>query len=130
MVGGKLSEGINFSDNLGRGVVLIGMPYPNKGSMELQEKMNYIDKKHTQSPIHYKLTGNIYYESLCLKRINQSIGRAVRHKDDYACIILVDQRYTMQKVNSKISGWIMRSYQNVSDTMKINDQIIKFFEKH
>jgi len=41
VIRGKLSEGINFSDNLARGVVIFGLPYANIRSPDLIEKMNY-----------------------------------------------------------------------------------------
>lgn len=67
-----MSEGINFSDDLGRCVVMVGMPYPNIKSPELQEKMAYLNQTlpRTQGQ---PLPGTVLIENLCMKAINQSI---------------------------------------------------------
>ena len=38
--------------------------------------------------------GREYFEDLCMKAVNQCIGRVIRHRSDWAAIVLVDQRWT------------------------------------
>ena len=40
------------------------------------------------------LAGREYFEDLCMKAVNQCIGRVIRHRGDWAAILLVDQRWT------------------------------------
>ena len=83
VVGGKMSEGINFCDGLGRCVVMVGLPYPGP-SASLGERMSHLDRSQQKG------AGKEYYTNLCFKAVNQSIGRAIRHKADYATIVLFD----------------------------------------
>lgn len=41
--------------------------------------------------------------------MNQCIGRAVRHKNDYATMILLDERYNRAATKTALPEWIKRS---------------------
>jgi chromosome transmission fidelity protein 1 len=81
VVGGKLSEGINFANDMCRCVVMVGLPYADKSDPVLQEKLKYMPNPQQ------------FYQSLCLRAVNQSVGRAIRHATDYAAIVVMDPRY-------------------------------------
>ena len=53
-----------------------------------------------------KLPGQLHYEALCFKAVNQSIGRAIRHQQDYASLILADTRYSRPSSKASLPGWI------------------------
>ena len=44
VMGGILSEGINFKDHLARAVICVGVPFPNLSSPEIDQKLNRISK--------------------------------------------------------------------------------------
>lgn len=83
VIGAKLSEGLNFSDDLARAVVVIGLPFPNKNSPELQERMRYANQVESRSgvkrPTRGKDPATEMYENMCMNAVNQSIGEP----DDY-----------------------------------------------
>jgi chromosome transmission fidelity protein 1 len=104
VIGGKLSEGINFSNEMARCVLVVGLPYPDITDPELKEKMASMDSAGNQS-----ISGQAYYHNLCMRAVNQSVGRAIRHANDYAAILLVDGRYQSEdRVWSALSPWLKR----------------------
>lgn len=65
VIGGKLSEGINFSDDLARTVIVCGLPFANNQSTDIKQKMLYFDSQKLTD-----FSGNEYYENLCMKTLN------------------------------------------------------------
>ncbi|XP_061389339.1 ATP-dependent DNA helicase DDX11 [Musca vetustissima] len=123
VVGGKLSEGLNFADNLGRGVIVVGLPYPYCNSPEIQERMSHLDKTLGAG------SGAEYYENLCMKAVNQCIGRSVRHIRDYACVYLLDERYARENIQRKLPQWISRHLQVATTYGKVQAGTVKFFKQ-
>ena len=87
---------------------------------ELKEKMAYLNQKVAPN------AGKIHYENLCMKAVNQSIGRAIRHKDDYACILLLDHRY--ERMQKHLPGWINRRVETMDRYGPVNAKLTKFFK--
>ncbi|KAK8044073.1 hypothetical protein PG993_004097 [Apiospora rasikravindrae] len=129
VVGGKMSEGINFSDRLGRCVVIVGLPYPNINSPDWKARIEYIETTTTNrlltpsseeeeggggpppmskadATAKAKEAARDFYENACMRAVNQSIGRAIRHKGDYAAIVLLDRRFGADRIRRKLPGWI------------------------
>ncbi|KAG5537693.1 hypothetical protein RHGRI_024971 [Rhododendron griersonianum] len=161
VVGGKISEGINFSDGMGRCIVMVGLPYPSPSDIELIERVKHIEglgetnsSKASQFDEHYngdvkagfgilrscKRRGKDYYENLCMKAVNQSIGRAIRHVDDYAAILLVDARYaadskkrSFSHPSNKLPQWIkarlVSKTDNYGEVHRLLHQFFKFNKK-
>lgn len=119
VIGGSLSEGINFSDALGRGIVVVGLPFPNNQSAEWRAKLAHIERSATArseagpkeggSAQDAKTASAAFYLNATMRAVNQSIGRAIRHRGDYAAIVLVDRRYGTGRIQEKLPRWIRES---------------------
>ena len=140
VIGGSLSEGINFSDRLGRGIAVVGLPFPNPHSPEWKAKLEYVARRNVAGGGKKEAAGisggnaepaeiggggkkdaagagvqrntalaREFYENACMRAVNQSVGRAIRHKDDYAAIMLIDRRYARENIKAKLPEWIRAS---------------------
>ena len=98
--GGKLSEGINFGDQLGRGVVVVGLPYPDANSPEMQQRLAFAARRGGG-------VRRAVYDGACFRAVNQCVGRVLRHSRDYAAIVLLDGRYRgcVDKLPRWVGGW-------------------------
>ena len=143
VVGGKLSEGVNFSDKLGRAVLAIGLPFPNmhsaewKAKIEQVEKVRYNQLAETSLPTQdcrakAQAAGRDFYENACMRAVNQCIGRAIRHRNDYAAILLVDKRFASPRIHKKLPGWIrdsMKADAAPMTTVELERRLANFFAR-
>lgn len=130
VVGGKMSEGINFSDDLARAVIMVGLPYPNAYSGEMVTKRKYIETSvlsNGGTTTDAKEKSRNYYENLCMRAVNQSIGRSIRHINDYSIIYLVDRRFSTPRIQNKLSQWVKERI-SITTTNNNNNNSIYIME--
>ncbi|RCV12847.1 hypothetical protein SETIT_2G300600v2 [Setaria italica] len=122
---GKVSEGIDFSDDNARVVVIVGIPFPNINDVQVKLKKRYNDSYKSSK---YLLSGSEWYCHQAFRALNQAAGRCIRHKSDYGGIILIDERYQEDRNLVYISKWLrnaIKQYNSFQDTM---DGLQKFFQ--
>lgn len=134
VIGGKLSEGINFSDDLGRCVMVVGLPFPNLETPEWKAKMQHLDRRAVARGEPAGRASREHAENVCMRAVNQAIGRAIRHKGDWASILLFDARYAQQRVQTKLPAWIKGSLpglgeKNTTQVANVAEDIKQFFER-
>ncbi|KAG7758995.1 hypothetical protein KL911_000132 [Ogataea haglerorum] len=130
VVGGKMSEGINFSDELARAVAMVGLPFPNLMSGDLIAKRKYVESKTIEmggSREDAVANAREFYENICMKAVNQSVGRAIRNIRDYSVIYLIDVRYGRPHIQQKLSGWIKKRIEHGGEVSEVIKQTKRFF---
>ncbi len=102
VMGGSLSEGIDYANNVIKGIIIVGIPL-EKPNLELTSKIEYINKT-------FNGKGNEYvYLVPAIIRSVQAAGRAIRSENDRAFVIFMDKRYEWGIYKS-----IIRNFINIS----------------
>ncbi|KDE06580.1 hypothetical protein MVLG_03076 [Microbotryum lychnidis-dioicae p1A1 Lamole] len=127
VVGAKLSEGINFANEMARAVIICGIPYPNAQSTELKERMNFLK---ATTPKDSKIDpGQVLYQNLAFRAVNQSIGRAIRNSTDWAAIILLDARYQQVSKQIQLPHWLGQDVRNVDGFGQLMKEVVGFVKR-
>ncbi|KAM4842533.1 regulator of telomere elongation helicase 1 [Thomomys bottae] len=112
---GKASEGLDFSDMNGRGVIVTGLPYPPRMDPRVVLKMQFLDEMRSQNGAGEKfLSGQEWYRQQASRAVNQAIGRVIRHRHDYGAVFLCDHRFTYADARAQLPSWV-RPYVRVYD---------------
>lgn len=91
-VGGSLSEGVDFRDNLLGAVLVVGLPLAPP-SMEMEGMLHRMEGRYGAKKA--ALYVQVYP---AVSKVLQAAGRAIRSETDRAVIVLLDDRYALPQV--------------------------------
>ncbi|XP_046714369.1 regulator of telomere elongation helicase 1 isoform X2 [Silurus meridionalis] len=130
---GKVSEGLDFADTYGRGVIITGLPYPPRMDPKVVLKMQYLDEmcRNKTSGVKY-LSGQEWYRQQASRAVNQAIGRVIRHREDYGAIFLCDYRFKSGNVRQQLPSWVrpyVRTNENFGAVVRDAAQFFRVAQK-
>ncbi|KAF4368255.1 hypothetical protein F8388_007259 [Cannabis sativa] len=121
---GKVSEGIDFSDDNARAVIIVGIPFPNINDIQVGLKMKYNDAYKSSKNL---LSGSDWYSHQAFRALNQAAGRCIRHRFDYGAIIFLDERYQRERNTASMSKWLRKSFREYDNFGSSLEGLRSFF---
>ncbi len=120
VLGGTFSEGIDLIADRLFGAVIIGVGLA-KINFELDEIAKYYDS--------INLPGKDYaYVNPGMNKVMQAVGRVIRSEDDRGIVLLIDERYTLNKYQELYKKeW--SNYQIVLSKEDVDNSILNFLKK-
>ncbi|KAF4319285.1 hypothetical protein BBI17_006633 [Phytophthora kernoviae] len=123
---GKVSEGIDFSDDNARAVLCVGIPFPNVKDLQVSLKRKYQDQKSRMDP--KLVNGHVWYNLQAFRALNQALGRCIRHRRDYGAIMLIDSRHRFNAHTKSLSKWMRPYIQEFEHSQMCLPMFSNFFE--
>lgn len=110
---GKVAEGIDFDNNYGRAVVMIGIPYQYTESRILKARLEYL--RH-----NFQINENDFLTFDAMRQAAQCVGRVIRGKTDYGLMVFADKRFNRQDKRGKLPKWIGSSISEVNSNLSLD----------
>ncbi|XP_074538180.1 regulator of telomere elongation helicase 1 [Halichoeres trimaculatus] len=130
---GKASEGLDFANTYGRGVIITGLPFPPRMDPRVILKMQFLDEMSRKRVPGVKyLSGQDWYRQQAFRAVNQAIGRVIRHKEDFGAIFLCDMRFKGSSARNQLPSWVrpyVRLYDNFGNVVRDVSQFFRVAQK-
>ncbi|KAJ1520268.1 hypothetical protein ONE63_004472 [Megalurothrips usitatus] len=124
VLSGKVSEGIDFKDDLGRAVIMVGLPYPPLYDPWVIQKRKHLRKRNGPK------ADDEWYLSQAIRPVNQALGRIIRHQGDYGAVLFADMRFIKNHRNCKVvdslPAWLSTGLESVSFN-SLKPRLTQFF---
>ncbi|GJQ10909.1 hypothetical protein GpartN1_g2700.t1 [Galdieria partita] len=117
---GRMSEGMDFSDEYARAVILVGIPFPPLQQRKVRMKQHYLSTVKKTDPQRW-------YRLEAIRAMNQAIGRVIRHEKDFGAIILCDERFP--NMVHQLSLWVQPFVTSRCHSFgQLQSELIRFFK--
>jgi len=121
---GKVSEGIDFADEMARAVVVIGIPFPALGDLRVSYKKKYLNDNQRTSK---RISGNEWYMQQTVRAVNQAIGRVIRHINDHGVVFLCDERFARTDFTRDLPQWLKDNQEIIDKFGFMVGKVVTFF---
>jgi DNA excision repair protein ERCC-2 len=105
VMGGKLSEGIDYPNNILTCVVAVGLPY---ATWDVYQKalMEHLERQFPQKGRTYA------YSAPAILRLIQTCGRVHRSANDKGCIVILDGRVAHPNIKQQLPVYFQKRDEN------------------
>uniref|UniRef100_A0A8D0LCQ2 Regulator of telomere elongation helicase 1 n=1 Tax=Sphenodon punctatus TaxID=8508 RepID=A0A8D0LCQ2_SPHPU len=128
----QASEGLDFADRNGRGVIITGLPFPPRIDPRVVLKMQFLDEMKAKVTGGQFLSGHQWYRQQASRAVNQAIGRVIRHRQDYGAIFLCDHRFMNTDARAQLPSWVrpyVKVYENFGHVVRDVSQFFRVAKK-
>lgn len=138
---GKISEGIDFANDMCRAVIITGLPFAPSFDAKVKMKREFLDGNRASQNVKatgdggfgdkptstVSLSGHEWYTQQAHRAVNQAIGRVVRNKNDYGAVLLLDSRFGQARNQDGLSKWVRPHIQNDEGMGRAIGSLVKFY---
>jgi DNA excision repair protein ERCC-2 len=121
VMGAKLSEGMDYPDNILKCVVAIGLPYATWDAYQ-ESLIDYLEQQ-------FPGKGRTYaYLTPAILRLVQACGRVHRSAEDRGCIVMLDERITHPQIRRQLPAYYQKEMITVGSPSDCAERIRSFWQ--
>jgi regulator of telomere elongation helicase 1 len=127
---GKASEGMDFSDDQCRVVIVTGVPYAPPDDPRVKAKRRFLDDKRRTGDKKLLLSGDAWYEQQACRAVNQAVGRCLRHAKDWGAVLLADSRFADAGRRKNLPAWLRHEIRQPAPFRDVAAHLRSFIDEH
>jgi DNA excision repair protein ERCC-2 len=122
VMGAKLSEGMDYPDNILKCVVTVGLPYAKWDAYE-KSLIAYLEQQFPKNGRAYA------YLTPAILRLIQACGRVHRSSEDRGCIVMLDRRITQPHIRQLLPVYYQKEMVTVRSPSECAERIESFWHQ-